>query len=258
MPEKEPNPLSRFISGKPASRLPGSRHSRSRVRWMKIGIAASLLSVLVISCGTPTFPCGTFNFTGAKTSNSGVRVTVDFNFNPAACGARCNCNTICYVQIVRIIDLDTGAFIAPNTDQQNRIVTGLTPTQNGWAVDRISGSNWGYYGRNNDGTFAGRITTGSNTTTATLRDTAAGWPNNTWFDAVSVPVCIDSGSGCVNRLLGYYYWLFAVNNTGNADDPFNEIGVTWMQDSFNSAVTEWNNDAPGLGKNAFPAMSPLP
>src|SRR5258706_607528 len=65
-------------------------------------------------------------------------------------------------------------------------------------------------------------------------------------------------AACNNRLEGYYYWLFVTDSSGNAGAPFDEIGVTWMQDSFNLAVTEWNTDAPGLGKHPFPAMSPLP
>jgi hypothetical protein len=147
----------------------------------------------------------------------------------------------------------------PFAEQANRMVTGdPDATQNGWAVDRLFGMAWGYYGRNDNGTFNTNITVGSNTATAILRDRPSGWPTNTWFDAVSIPVCIDSGASCNNRLLGYYYWLFIVNPDGTTGDPFDEIGVTWMQTAFNKAVVEWNNDAPGLGKHSFPAMSPLP
>jgi len=222
-------------------------------------IALLSAAIVVLSnCGNPTAPCGDFTFTGSPHSSQGINVQVDFDFNPSDCGSSCNCNTICYIQIVRIIDLNTGAFLSPNTDQQNRIVTGRSDAWlNGWAIDRLSGRNWGYYGRNNDGTFASTITTGSNSATATLIDVPSGWPNNSWFDAVTVPVCIQSGSSCVNRLLGYYYWLFTVGSTGNSSDPFDEIGRTWMRDSFSESVTEWNNDASGLGKNSFPAMSSL-
>jgi hypothetical protein len=214
--------------------------------------------VLLAGCGDPTAPCGTFTFTGSPHSDRGVNVQVDFNFNPANCSATCTCNTICYIQIVRIIDRNTGAFLAPNTDQQNRTVTGRSGAWlNGWAIDRLSNRNWGYYGRNNDGNFASTIVTGSNTSTATLFDTPSGWPDNSWFDAVTVPVCINNSSTCVNRLLGYDYWLFIVNSGGTTGTPFNEIGRTWMRDSFTESVTEWNNDAAGLGKNSFPAMSSL-
>jgi hypothetical protein len=258
MPEVQSDLVNQKNAAGRFKRTPGrSRFRRHSIQ--KILASLVLLAVLAIACGTPTLPCGTFSFTGAPHANRGVNVSVTFNFNAATCGAAaCNCNTICYIQIVRIIDRDTGNFLAPSTEQQNRIVTTGTPTQNGWAVDRIDNRKWGYYARFDSGTFDTYLTTGSNTTPAILNDSPSGWPNNSWFDAVSVPVCIDAAAACKNRLEGYYYWLFIVDNTGTAGAPFNEVGVTWMQDSFNLAVAEWNTDAPGLGKNNFPAMSPLP
>jgi hypothetical protein len=235
----------------------GVPRRRHRARLVKVTAGFVLFALLAVACGTPTLPCGTFTYTGTPSGHY-LNVNVDFNFNPATCGAACTCNTICYVQIVRVVDQQTGAFLAPGPEQQNRIVTGQTPTQNGWSVDRLEGRQWGYYGRFDNGTFAGTLTTGSNTTTATLRDGPGGFPPNTWMDFVSIPVCIDANASCNNRLLGYYYWLFFLDSSGNATDPINEIGVTWMQDSFNSAVVEWNADAPGLGKHTLPGMSPLP
>lgn len=173
-------------------RTPGrSRFRRHSIH--KILASLVLLAVLAIACGTPTLPCGTFSFTGAPHANRGVNVSVTFNFNAATCGAAaCNCNTICYIQIVRIIDRDTGNFLAPSTEQQNRIVTTGTPTQNGWAVDRIDNRTWGYYARFNSGTFDTYLTTGSNTTPAILNDgpgvgpTTAGSMQSV-FPSVSMP-----------------------------------------------------------------------
>ena len=218
-----------------------------------------IFMMLVVGCGPASNPCGTFTFTG--TGNSPIRganIQVDFAFNPSSCSSTCTCNTICYIQCVRIIDINTGNFLSPNTDQTNRIVTGnATAAYNGWAIDRLSNRVWGYYGRNNDGTFAGTIITGSNSTTATLFDVPRGWPDNSWFDAITVPVCIASGSPCVDHLLGYYYWLFIVNPGPSVDDPFHEIGRLWHRDVVDLCITEWNNDAAALLKNAFPAMSRL-
>jgi hypothetical protein len=164
-----------------------------------------------------------------------------------------------YVQIVRIIDLSNGNYLAPNTDQQNRIVTGRAdPALNGWAVDRLSGRIWGYYGRNNDGSFASTLTPGNDTTAAVLRDSPSGWPDRSWFDAVSVPVCIEGDAACLNRLTGYYYWLFVVGSGGSVGNPFNEVGVEWHRDALDEGVIEWNNDAAALSKNPFPAFSRMP
>lgn len=212
---------------------------------------------IAISCGTPTTPCGTFHFTGtALPGGGGATVNIDFNFGPSTCASTCNCNTIAYVQIVRVIDRSTGAFLAPNSDQQARIVTGTPqPTLNGWAVDRLSGRNWGYYGRNNDGSFSGTLTPGSNASTATLRDLPSGWGPDDWLDFVSVPVCIDNSSPCNSNLLGYWYWLIIIGPDGHNGDPFNEPGVDWNKDAFDASVQMWNLTAPPLGKTVFPTFT---
>ncbi len=223
-------------------------------------VTLCIFAFLMWGCGTATTPCGTFTFNGAAHANRGIDMTVDFDLDPAACGAPgCDCDTVAYVQIVRIIDLDTGNFLSPNAQQTNRIVTGRAEaTRNGWAVDRLSNRVWGYYGRNNNGSFAFSLTPGSSDDDATLRDRPSGWPNSSWFDAVSVPVCINGDAACVNKLTGYYYWLFAVAPDGVATEPFDKIGVEWNQDAFDEAVIEWDNDAPGLGKNVFPAFIRMP
>jgi hypothetical protein len=230
---------------------------RNPTKWFITNLILVFTIIIYIDgCGPASNPCGTFTFTG--TANSAIRganIQVDFAFDPSFCSSICNCNTICYIQCVRIIDLATGNYLAPNTDQQNRIVTGnATAAFNGWAVDRLSNRIWGYYGRYNNGTFATTIITGSNTTTATLFDTPSGWPDNSWFDAITVPVCIANTSACVNNLLGYYYWLFIVSPGPSVTDPFNEIGRNWHRDAFDLCITEWNNDAPALGKNSFPTL----
>ncbi|MFN2173587.1 MAG: hypothetical protein ACK2UF_19345 [Candidatus Promineifilaceae bacterium] len=216
--------------------------------------------LILAGCGTPTTPCGEFTFNGAPHTNQGIDVTLDFDFDPDACGAPdCTCDTVAYVQIVRIIDFDTGGFLSPNSDQTNRIVNGRAEaTLNGWAIDRLMGRVWGYYGRNNDRTFASTLTPGSDISAATLRDSPSNWPNGSWFDAVSVPVCIDPEADCENQLAGYYYWSFFVNNSGSVGDPYDANGVEWHRDAFDEAVLEWNNDAPGLAKNSFPAFIRMP
>jgi hypothetical protein len=214
----------------------------------------------VSACGSSTVPCGNFSFTGTPHSNHGIDMTLDFAFDPAGCkAAATTATTVAYIQIVRIIDRDTGDFLAPSSEQQNRIVTGRTPTSlNGWAVDRIAGKVWGFYGRNNDATFAGTLTTGSSTSTATLRDSPGGWPNNTWFDAVSVPECLVGATDCQDKLVGFYYWLFIVDAGGSVGNPTHLVAVDWHRDAVDQSVIEWNADAAGLGKNAFPALARMP
>lgn len=211
---------------------------------------------LLMSCGTPTVPCGTFTFTGNPIAN-GLDISVSFDFNPGDCGGACTCDTIVYIQIARAYDLNTGNFLAPTTEYTNRMVTGRTPEcLNGWMLDRLDGRVWGYYGRNNNGSFAGSLTPGDNATAAVLLDTPSGWPDETMLDFVTVPVCIDDDAGCFNDLLGYYYWWFFIASGGSVSF-IDKIAVEWHRDAIDESVVEWNSDAPGLGKNVFPAMSPM-
>lgn len=230
---------------------------RGSIRILPALLAAS---TFLAACGPAAQPCGTFTFNGSPHSNAGVTIDVTFAFNAATCGAPATTATqIAYVQIVRIIDQNTGAFLAPNSDQQNRIVTGQTQVSlNGWAIDRISNRDWGYYGRNDDGTFFSTITTGSNTTNAVLRDVPSGWPDRTWFDAVSVPDCLMGIATCQDRELGFYYWFFIVDSNGTASSPGDFVAREWHRDAVDLSVTEWNNDAASLGKNAFPTLSRMP
>lgn len=214
--------------------------------------------LFAVGCGSPTHPCGAFTFNGSPNGDRGENITDSFAFNPSQCHSNCTANTIAYLQIVRIVDLQTGEFLAPSSQQQARIVTGQSEAvYNGWAIDRLDGRVWGYYGRNNDGSFASTLTPGSNSSPAVLFDSPSGWPDDSWFDAVDVPVCIDARSACANNLLGYYYWLFVVNRGGSTSSPFSEVGVDWNQTAVDLAVAKWNSTAPGLGKNVFPAFTRL-
>ena len=80
--------------------------------------------LFLYGCGKASTPCGSFSFTGAPHGNRGIETTLDFDFDPATCGSSCTCDPVVYVQIVRIIDLDTGNFLSPNSEQTNRLHDG--------------------------------------------------------------------------------------------------------------------------------------
>lgn len=206
----------------------------------------------------PVPKCGDFTFTGNKVDtpdNNGLDMNLRFDFHPASCGSGCTCNPVCYLQIVRTVDLEALVYIYPSAEKQDRA------NAEGWYIDRIEGRIWGYYGRNNDGSFAGNLTPGSDTTPTTLfdgprRPEAEPWIQ-IWWQAVSVPVCIQAGSGCENKLLGYYFWSWTVNNAGVVNGPIDAVAWKSLDAEIPSAVAGWNAQAPGLGKNTFPAFSPL-
>ena len=87
-------------------------------------LAACLLG-LACGCGNPTIPCGTFSFSGSPSPSGTVEnISTTFAFDPSKCNNSCNCNTINYIQIVRVTDVETGEFFVGSGEVSSRIVTG--------------------------------------------------------------------------------------------------------------------------------------
>lgn len=219
------------------------------------------LVLLMISCSDQcTEPCGVFEFhdTGVLDNNSsnGWQMNLDFTFNPENCEDTCSCDLVCYIQMVRTIDQSTGTYLYASTEKLNRA------TAEGWYIDRLATRIWGYYGRNDNGTFASNLTPGSVGSPANLYDypkrpEAAPWLDFLWM-AISVPVCIDNpGSNCNNHLLGYYEWAWAVDAAGTVPYTLDWVSPKGFKDDFDDAVAEWNSQAPTLSKNTFPAFTRL-
>jgi hypothetical protein len=221
-------------------------------------LALFLLIAMVFSACKPTRRCGVFTFNGTVNDGADLNslpMSLSFDFNPAACGSSCNCSPVGYIQIVRNYDLDDGTYIYPTSEKEDRA------TAYGWYIDRVEGRKWGYYGMNDNGTFASYLTPGSATTNAVLgdepaRSEAEPWINF-WWQAVSAPVCIQASSSCSNRLLGYYFWSWRVDQSGHVPAPFHANAWKELDTEVKNAISEWNIQAPGLSKNVFPALSDL-
>ena len=223
-------------------------------------IAAVFLFCLLLASCKKIQPCGSFTFTGhtfAGPPKNGLSMNLSFTFNPATCGKpACNTPTICYIQMVRTYDLEEGTFSYISEEHQARAI------EYGWYVDRLSGKKWGYYGRNDDGSFAGNLSPGNNGTAAVLFDAPARPSSVTgiWWEAVSAPVAIDGGaSSCNNNFLGYYYWSWIVNQDGSiSDDNIIElVAGENLHLTMDAAVAAWNTQAPSLSHNTFPAFNKL-
>lgn len=225
--------------------------------WLVLALVLSLSGCQ--SFCTRITSCGIFTFTGTKVDTpetNGLDMNLSFDFNPADCGSNCSCDPVAYIQIVRTVSLDDSSFIFPSSEKQDRA------NANGWYIDRIPGMKWGYYGRNDDGSFAGNLDPGTENDPAILfdgpnRPEAQPWIH-IWWQAVSVPVCIQSGSGCENKLLGYYFWSWMVDSAGVTSDPIHAIAWEDQDGEVDTAVAGWNTQAPGLGKHTFPAFTRLP
>ena len=224
-----------------------------------------MISLLFSSCTDQcTEPCGEFDFLDihvldseniSGTISNGWEMTVEFDFNPADCGEDCACDKVAWVQMLRAIDQSDGTYLYGNEEKEERA------TSEGWHIDRLQGREWGYYGRNDNGSFASTVTTGSTTTAASLYDRprrpdTEPYLGFTWM-AVTVPVCIDNtGSACNNNLLGFYEWAWITTDASDVA-VLHWISPKAFKDDFDSAVAGWNTDAPGLGYNNFPAFTRL-
>lgn len=227
----------------------------------KRSIPLFIAVLLMASCNdlcTRIPSCGDFTFTGSKVDteeSNGLDMNVSFDFNPENCDSNCTCNTVCYIQIVRTVDMETFTYIYPSEEKEERA------NANGWYIDRVEGKIWGFYGRNDNGSFGSNLDPGSETQPAILFDGPRRGEDEPWlgiwWQAVSAPVCIQPRSGCENRLLGYYFWSWFASDDGAVDGPIDAIAWEPLQNEVDSAVTEWNAQAPGMGKNSFPTFTRL-
>ena len=219
-------------------------------------VAAACL--LVFASCTKIDPCGSFAFTGTSFTgaSNGIAMNLHFDFDPSLCGSDCTTNTICYIQMVRTYNIADGTYSYISEEHEARAI------DYGWYIDRLTGKDWGYYGRNDDGSFAGNLTPGDNTTDAILYDrpSRSSSMHSIWWQAVSASVSIDGGANsCNNHFLGYYFWSWMVDETGATSDDLIVDAVAWenLQNTLDDAVAAWNTQAPGLGHNLFPSFNKL-
>lgn len=238
-------------------------HSVKKVRWgwPRLKWLTWLIFITLAACTKYcTVPCGEFELHDRgvldTATQNGWEMDLDFAFHPADCGVECTCNKVAFVQMVRSVDHGDGTYIYPTSEKEDRA------TSEGWYIDRLETRIWGYYGRYDDGSFASTVTVGSDTSTANLYDFPKRgeyepWLGITWM-AITVPVCIDNPtSSCNEHLLGYYEWVWLVDDAGTVPGTLHWVSPKGFKDDFDDAVAEWNAQAPGLGKNNFPAFTRL-
>ena len=219
-----------------------SRFSDRESLPLKIGVVLAVVCLLS-SCQS-TVECGTWVFTGNP--GGGNPVSSAFTFNPSTCGKNCSVKIDAMIQMIRMYDADEHEFLVAQGE------SAAWRDADGWQIDQQPGPGFGWaegwYGLNNDGTtFAsGYNTVGGNGTPNTLFDAPGGQPADTYFSAVDVAACFQ-GDSCQNRILGYYYWSFITDSSGNPQ-PF--ITAPAWQDlnvEFQSAGSAWNSWAPTSG-----------
>lgn len=223
--------------------------------------AVCLAGFLLIGCQS-TQECGTWTFSGTPVGTT-FPLTDTFTFSPATCGKNCTCTQDPIIQMTWVYNSDQQTNLYASDQPQ-----GTRSDVNGWAVDQINGWAYAYYSLQNDGTFSSFYgLPGANGTASTLNDTPGGWPANTYFYAVDVPVCYSSET-CQNKILGYYFWSYILDNTDTGQKFITAPAWKDLDTEFQNAVAAWNAWAPTSGSEydgtatlphavALPALSDL-
>lgn len=237
--------------------IPASRAIWSRFRILVPALVVAALLPGVSAC---TKPCVEFGLNDKEildsSTDNGWSIEIDFDFTPSECNNTCTCDLTAFAQIVRSLDLRNGTHLYPSSEKEARA------TATGFYLDRLGGRIWGYYGRNNDGSFASTVTPGSDTSTANLRDfprrpEIEPWLGFLWM-AVTGPVCIDTpDSTCNEHLLGYYEWVWWVNDGGTVPWTAHFVSPPAWKDDFDEAVVRWNKQAALLEKKPLPEFTRL-
>jgi hypothetical protein len=166
------------------------------------------------------------------------------------------------IQMIWVYDTVLKTNLYPSSQQGKR------STPDGWSIDRINGAAHGYYGLQNDGTFASFWnTTGANGTANTLYDKPSVGYANVDFYAVDVAVCYQSRT-CNNQILGYYFWSYTLDSSDVGHKFITAPAWKDRDTEFQKAIAAWNAWAPTSGKEndgtgtldhavAFPALSEL-
>ena len=196
------------------------------------------------------------------------RVILSFAFKPENCGATpCRCNTVVFVQAIRFV-LPPRIVKQPHDEQTKRMTHSQTPFFDGWAIDTVEHAVQPYYGMLDDGSFPFSptvpdlypATPGSNFSSAVLRDSPGSdeWDSYS-IEVISVPVCLDNGSPCDHRILGYYQWGWGVpdKNKPNFVRDFHDEAISDLYvQAFDLAVQAWNDHLDD--KRQFLQLSRLP
>jgi len=221
---------------------------RSRFPLLAIAAIVALSALGFLTACTacnPSLECGSWVFSGTPRGTAPFEdfpLSSAFTFTPSNCGKNCQCPQDVMIQMASVYDEATHSYKYPTSSYAARA------TSTGWAIDRIDGEGYGWYGLINDGKTFDPLwnTPGSNGTANTLFDDPGGWPDNIVFYSLDVAVCF-SPSPCQNKILGYYFWSWTTDSSGTPSTFI--IGPAWqsMETEFQTALSLWNTWAPTSG-----------
>jgi hypothetical protein len=208
--------------------------------------------------------CGTFQFIDPNNSSIGINqaippqgaVQIGFKFDPQpTCQVSCQCNTVAYIQIIRVFNSQRTGFVFVDQETSFRMVKNQEYWLSGWAVDRQPRRTSGYYGYvgtgDSEAPSAG-IQPGDNINWAILTDKPGDLPDGAIGEVISFAVCRDKDANCPDCILGSYFWAFTLGSNGTVTITTHYEGKEWHQDALYHAILNWNREAERLGKSKLP------
>jgi hypothetical protein len=165
-------------------------------------------------------------------------VNIDVTFHPPE-GLKSN--KIAFVQMMKCLKGDGTPLLFANESPR---ATEADSGDAGWAVDRLVGNKWGYYGMDDAGTAGGNLKLGSRTDKTTFVDA---WMH----DRISLTRDAGKSGGCTamtfaidlehNTYLGGFGWGYSVDASGTVTK--NKLAAVVMGDVQRAAIKGWNKQA---------------
>jgi hypothetical protein len=165
-------------------------------------------------------------------------VNIDVTFHPPE-GLKSN--KIGFVQMMKCLKGDGTPLLFPNESPR---ATTVDSGDAGWAVDRLAGRKWGYYGMDDPGTAGGNLTLGSRTDATTFTDA---WMH----DKIQLGRDAGKPAGCTamtfaidiehGKYLDGFAWGYSVSADGKVTK--NPLGSAYIGDLQRAAIQGWNTQA---------------
>jgi hypothetical protein len=182
-------------------------------------------------------------------------VNIEVTFHPPE-GMKSN--KIAFVQMMKCLKGDGTPLLFANESPR---ATDDASGDAGWAVDRLAGNKWGYYGMDDAGTAGGNLKLGSRTDKTTFVDA---WMH----DKIQLTRDAGKSGGCTamtfaidvehGTYLGGFGWGYSVDASGKVTK--NKLEAVVMGDVQRAAIKGWNTQAKldDATKRNAPAQELLP
>lgn len=178
-------------------------------------------------------PAASWSMTQNNTSGSTYESKVSLTYRTEPEDG-CDCDQIAFIQAVQRLE--------PNGDVYSKSHGTPRATETGWRIDRLQGKEYGWYGLNDNGTFAVTVTPGrtSTSTAAVMRDTPSSNRLGQTWSFETCAVCYQGTDA--NKIYGCKTWGFKVDDEGSLTSS-QSTESTSPSVNWTASVSQWNQQA---------------